>query len=548
MKEVFSRADWWTGQTIYQIYPRSFYDTNGDGIGDLRGIAEKLSYIKSLGVSGVWICPFYEGPMKDFGYDISNYRQVSPLFGSNEDFADLLKKAHQYELKVIVDLVINHTSDQHEWFKASVEDPKGPYGDYYVWVSSDRVPNNWLSVFGGSSWEWNKKRQQFYFHNFLPEQPDLNLHHPEVQNELLDVARYWLEMGVDGFRLDACNCYFHDPSLKNNPTSPSKTEKVQDETNPYFKQVHLYDKSRPENYEFLYRLRNLVDQYENRFLLGEIFCEREEQTTASYAGPGAPLHSAYNFSLLTNEKTPGLVRGAVSRYFSIAKGTAWSFSNHDVVRVVSRWKSSGELSQKDLARLYLTILVGLPGTIILYQGEELGLSEAKIPRELVQDPFGLRMSGDFPGRDGCRTPIPWKNKHEHHRELVPSWLPIPSEHLPLSVAEQDGVDGSTLELARKLFNYRKENPVLGCGDIHFWQDDENLLAYSRSHQIAGKEQSVLVVCSFASFEIKLLDIYEGKVQEELSRGIILSSEGVLTLAPGGSGIVEFEGTTGARLP
>ena len=528
---------WWQGATIYQVYPRSFKDSNGDGVGDLPGLRSKLDHIKSLGVQGIWIGPFFKSPMVDFGYDVSDYMSVSELFGDLEDFKMLLKDCHDRNLKVIIDLVLSHTSDQHPWFQSSMSEPSGPYGDYYVWQDGKdgQPPNNWLAVFGGSAWEWCEERGQYYLHNFLKQQPDLNFHNPKVQEELIRVLRYWAEFGVDGFRLDACNCYFHNPTLQDNPVSPFNHVDVQDETNPYFKQIHLFDKSQPENLEFMKKLRNVVDEFEDRFLLGEIFCDREEETTRLYSAEGYPLHSTYNFSLLRNHRGVGTIRDSVNLFHSISKDTSWSLSNHDVTRVVSRWPNA--IDPEMSAKGYLTLLLSLPGTSILYQGEELGLTEAKIDHAHIQDPFGQQMKSQYLGRDGCRTPMPWDHKIEGCGFTTGNpWLPIPPEHLRLSVSEQDENPQSTLWHTRRMLRFRETSDLIKLGGIHFWQDDPELIVFSRYLEHRG----LLVVASFFDQPLSISGMAGVRVIEEVSWGLKLKAKDCLLITAGGHGLLEIE--------
>lgn len=531
------KKNWWKGAALYQIYPRSFQDSNHDGVGDLRGLLQRLDYIQSLGVQGLWIGPFFKSPMVDFGYDVSDYREVSEIFGTLEDFVELLKECHRRELKVIIDLVLSHTSDQHSWFQQSVQNPSGPFGDYYIWrdAKEGREPNNWLAVFGGSAWEWCEERGQYYLHNFLKQQPDLNFHNPKVQEELCEVLRFWAKLGVDGFRLDACNCYFHNSSFHDNPVSPFNHVDVQDETNPYFKQIHLFDKSQPENLEFMKKLRSVVDEFEDRFLLGEIFCDREEETTRLYSADGYPLHSTYNFSLLHNHRQIGTFRDSVVRFHSISKDTAWSLSNHDVTRVVSRWKAPIESSLS--AKGYLTLLLSLPGMPILYQGEELGLTEALIDRSEIQDPFGQQMKSDYRGRDGCRTPLPWQSDKEFCGfSHTKPWLEIPIEHRDLSVSEQDDNPQSALRHTRRILQFRKESEVLRRGGVHFWQDDPELVVYSRYIDHKG----LLVIASFFDQPLAITGMSGVRVLEEVSWGLKLKSKDCLLITAGGHGLVEIE--------
>lgn len=406
--------NWWRGAAIYQIYPRSFFDTNGDGIGDLPGITEKLDYIASLGVDGIWISPFFTSPMKDFGYDVSDYHDVDPMFGSLEDFKTMLVKAHKLNLKVIIDLVLSHTSDQHPWFK----DP--PKKDWYIWADprpdmfGERVPpNNWVSVFGGPAWTYDENRGQYYLHNFLPEQPDLNFHNPDVQNAMLDVCKFWLYIGVDGFRLDVVNFYFHDRELRDNPPRDADlgpaTQYEGDD--PYSAQNHIYDKTRPENPIFIQRVRALIDQYPERIIIGEGGDDHFFKLAADYCSGDKRLHTIYSPQLCAGAHkrlTADLIRDPVENFLNQAPGAwpTWAFSNHDVVRAASRWCDKGEGFDHNprLSKTLIALLGCLQGSFFLYQGEELGLPEAKLKFEDLQDPWGKHLWPDWQGRDGCRTP------------------------------------------------------------------------------------------------------------------------------------------------
>jgi len=528
---------WWQGCSIYQIYPRSYKDTTGDGVGDLQGIIEKLDYIKSLGVDAIWVCPFYESPMVDFGYDVSDYRKVDPVFGTNQHLKELVSKAHKLGLKVIVDLVMSHTSEKHRWFEESVRDPNGPYGDYYVWVEGKEgtLPNNWLSVFGGPAWSWSPERGAYYFHNFLKQQPDLNLYNEKVKEELFEIVKFWIGFGVDGFRLDACNCYFHDTSLLDNPVSPKQNSKVQDEANPYFQLVHIYDKSQPANVEFLKELRSLVDNYDDKFLIGEIFCDREEETTRLYSANSEPLHSAYNFSLLQNDREVDTIRNAVTKYHTISKSTAWSLSNHDVERVVSRWHDS--LSLQNRAKGYLTILAGMPGIIIVYQGEELGLPEAILRGKESLDPFGNNIDSPYPGRDGCRTPMPWTEDLKGFTDGEP-WLPVPQEHMDNCVSLQESDESSSLNHFKALMKFRNDTEVFKEGSIQFWQDDLELIAFSRFTE----KEAFLVLSSFTNRKLEMKNVHAESIVAEVSFGIHLDNENGeerIALEAGAFGVIKL---------
>jgi alpha-glucosidase len=487
--------DWWRGAVIYQIYPRSFQDSDGDGVGDLRGIVARLPYVAGLGVDAIWISPFFRSPMLDFGYDVSDYLDVDPMFGTLGDFDALVGRAHDLGLRVMIDLVLSHTSDRHPWFRESRSSRDNPRADWYVWADAKpdgTAPNNWLSIFGGPAWEWDTERQQYYMHNFLKEQPDLNFHCPAVQDALLDVARFWLARGVDGFRLDTINFYVHDAELRDNPVLPRELRdySTAPEVNPYNWQDHLYDKSRPENLEFLRRLREVMDERPAITSVGEVGdAQRSMEIVGAYTS-GRRVHMCYAFEFLSGSEPPGGDRIAeVLRRFEhgAPEGWAcWAMSNHDVERHASRWR----LSEAQI-RLYAAILLSLRGSVCLYQGEELGLPEALLAYEDLRDPYGIRMWPKFRGRDGCRTPIPWANDNTYagFSETRP-WLPAPPEHLSRAVSLQNEDPDSTLNFYRRLLTWRRGEPALARGDFAVVAARHDLIAYTRSH--GGRT----VLCAF----------------------------------------------------
>lgn len=326
--------NWWRGAVIYQVYPRSFQDTTGDGLGDINGITERLPHIASLGVDAIWLSPFFKSPQADMGYDVSDYCDVDPLFGALDDFDRMLKEAHRFGLKVMIDQVISHSSDQHPWFKESRSSRDNPKADWYVWADpkpDGTAPNNWLSIFGGPAWEWDGVRKQYYMHNFLGSQPDLNFHNAEVQNALLDSVKFWLDRGVDGFRLDTINFYFHDKLLRDNPPlipDPDATSNDAPDVNPYGMQNHLYDKTQPENIAFLQRFRALLNQYEGRTSVGEVGDgARSLKTVADYTSNGDKVHMCYTFDLLGPEFSASHIKKSVkaSRPASRMAGSAGPF-------------------------------------------------------------------------------------------------------------------------------------------------------------------------------------------------------------------------------
>ena len=478
-----SSRPWWQGAIIYQIYPRSFLDGSGDGVGDLPGITARLDYVAALGVDAVWISPFFKSPMADFGYDVSDYRVVDPLFGSLADFDALIEKAHRLGLKVMIDMVLSHTSIEHPWFTESRQDRHNPRANWYVWADprdDGSPPNNWLSIFGGVAWTWEPRRAQYYLHNFLAAQPDLNFHVPAVREAVLGNVRFWLDRGVDGLRLDAINFCFHDAQLRDNPSKPpaERVGRGFRTDNPYAYQRHVHDNTQPENLGFLAELRALLDRYPDVVALGEVSSEDSAATIAQYTAPGR-LHMAYSFDLLGEDGSPAHIRASAEHLQRHAPNgwPCWSISNHDVERVVSRW---GHPSAPAHLATQLTALVcSLRGAVCVYQGEELGLPEADVPYEALRDPYGITFWPTFKGRDGCRTPMPWSDdEHAGFSQIAP-WLPIPEAHRRLSVARQERDPGSTLHAFRRFMRWRRLHPALLWGDIEFLAADDAILALRR---------------------------------------------------------------------
>ena len=481
--------DWWRGAVIYQVYPRSYLDTDGDGIGDIKGITERLPYIASLGVDAIWLSPFFTSPQADMGYDVSDYCDVDPMFGTLADFDRMMKEAKRLGLKVIIDQVISHTSDQHPWFKESRKSRDNTKADWYIWAAAKpdgTAPNNWLSVFGGPAWEWDGVRKQYYMHNFLTSQPDLNFHNKEVQNAVLQAVKFWLDRGVDGFRLDTVNYYFHDKELRDNPPHVPDSEDAgldAPDVNPYGMQSHLFDKTQPENIEFLKRFRALLDQYPDRTTVGEVGDgARSLKTVAAYTSGGDKLHMCYTFDLLSPDFTPSHIRHCVHSFQKqVADGwVCWAFSNHDVPRHVSRFvEESGE--REAVAKIAISVLASLRGSICLYQGEELGLPEAEIAFEDLRDPYGIRFWPAFKGRDGCRTPMVWEHrKAKAGFSAGKPWLPVPEDHLSMAVDVQEKDEGSVLAHYRATLAFRKLHPALIDGEMQFVATNEDVLAFTRS--------------------------------------------------------------------
>lgn len=521
--------DWWRGAVIYQIYPRSYQDSTGNGIGDLTGITHRLPYVASLGVDAIWISPFFKSPMRDFGYDVADYQNVDPLFGTLNDFRELVARAHALGLKVIIDQVLSHSSSDHPWFAASRASRDNDKSDWYVWADAKpdgTPPNNWLSVFGGSAWQWDSRRKQYYLHNFLVSQPDLNLHHAAVQDALLDTVRFWLDLGVDGFRLDTINFYFHNRELKDNPAldPEQRNDSIAPDVNPYNFQDHLHDKNQPENLQFLKRFRSLLDAYPGAAAVGEVGdAHRGLEIVAAYTSGGDKVHMCYSFALLSAipPSTGHLTRVIGGFEATVTDGWAcWAFSNHDVRRHATRWSQDFGSSPKHL-KLLAGILLSLRGSACIYQGEELGLPEADIHFEDLQDPYGIEFWPDFKGRDGCRTPMVW-NAGKNNAGFSESrpWLPVPDMHRAHAVDVQDPDPASLLNHYRQFIAFRKQHRPLVKGTIELVRQSDAVFCFRR------REDDDIMICAFnLSDETQVLDVPEGRVVTLVGSGFGGTAEG-----------------------
>jgi alpha-glucosidase len=537
---------WWRGGVIYQVYPRSFQDSNGDGIGDLPGIVRRLDYLAQLGVDAIWLSPIFESPQEDMGYDVSNYTDVDRLFGSLEDFDALVERAHALGLKVIIDQVLSHSSDKHPWFRESRVNQTNSRADWYVWADpkpDGTPPNNWPSVFGGRAWEWNPARRQYYFHNFLVSQPDMNFHNPAVQDAVLDVMRFWLERGVDGFRFDTVNYYFHDAKLRSNPPARRK-EHLPYAVNPYDMQEHKYSKSQPENVGFLRRVRTLMDRFPDTTTVGEVGdSHKAVALMAEYTSGTDKLHMCYSFEFLGVEFSAAHFRSRIENFF--AKGPdgwpCWSFSNHDVDRHVSRWAAYGE-SPMALGRQAAALLLSLKGSVCLYQGEELGLPQTDMLFEELTDPPGIRFWPEYKGRDGCRTPIPWNaDEPEAGFTTGKPWLPIKQPQAVLNVAGEEADPESMLNFYRRVLTWRKGQDALVDGDIVFFNTAEPVLAFRRS----AESGNMLCVFNLSpqALTVTVADLApEGQPEGVSGRAVLKGRR--LTLGPNGFAFIADASGTG----
>jgi alpha-glucosidase len=478
-KELFDMMPWWQSATLYQIYPISFSDSNSDGWGDLPGVIARLDYVASLGVDGIWLSPFYRSPWTDYGYDTIDQKDVDPRLGTLADFDQLLAKAHELGLKVLVDQVYTYTSNRHPWFLESRASLEADKANWYLWADAKpdgSPPSNWMSIFGGPAWAWDSGRRQYYMTHFLPEMPHLRVELPEVQEALLDIGRFWLDRGVDGFRLDVINLACVDPALTDNPI-----EDRADFIVPAQRLKGIYDASRPEALRFAGRIREMVDERPDRFLLGEIAGHAPMATAREYTHGNTALHSAYFVLGGGNEPlTAAALRIEIEGWSNDGDGwPTWSVSNHDVMRAITR--AGAGLPSNALGKMLVALLIGARGTALLYQGDELGLPDALLPYEQLRDPASRRFFPDFLQRDGARTPMPWDGNlpHAGFTDGQP-WLPIAKTHPSLSVATQEADTGSTLHLTRALIALRKAEPLLRQGAIAFIDSPAQLLHFTRT--------------------------------------------------------------------
>lgn len=477
-------SDWWRGAVIYQIYPRSFCDSDGDGVGDLAGALSKLDHIADLGCDAIWLSPFFTSPMKDYGYDVSDYTGVDPLFGTLADFDALVARAHELGLKVIIDQVWSHSSDQHAWFAESRASRDNAKADWYVWADAKpdgAPPNNWQAMFGGCAWAWDARRRQYYLHNFLIEQPDLNVRNPAVQDALLDVARFWLERGVDGFRFDVVNFFMQDARLRDNPA----IARTRPPPRPHQFQRQLHSRTQPENLAFIARVRALLDEY-GAYAVGEIEDEEPLKVQRDYTDGPDRLHTAYSFYLLRqNKMNPAIIAEAMQGWAGASGWPAWSLSNHDVVRFPTRLAGGDGRRTK----LMLVLLLALRGTAYLYQGDELGLPHADVPFDRLRDPEAIAFWPHGIGRDGARTPMPWQANAPMagFTRAGDAWLPLDPRHAALAAEAQARDPASVLAFTREAIALRRASPALREGGLTMLDAPEGVLAFERT----GEGQKIL---------------------------------------------------------
>ncbi|TJZ68003.1 alpha-amylase family glycosyl hydrolase [Chitiniphilus eburneus] len=500
---MLNKLQWWQDGVVYQIYPRSFMDGNGDGIGDLAGIRQRLDYLAWLGVDAIWISPIYPSPMADFGYDVSDYVDIHPLFGTLADFDALLGEAHARGMRVILDFVPNHTSDQHAWFTESRASRDNARHDWYIWrdpAPDGGPPNNWLSAFGGSGWEYDAVRGQYYYHAFLKEQPDLNWRNPAVQDAMLDAMRFWLDRGVDGFRIDVIWHLIKDEDFRENPDNPEYHAQMGE----HRRLLSTYNTDRPEVHDVIARMRELLDEYDDRMMVGEIYLPVERLVTY-YGTGGRGVHLPFNFQLIGMAWDPALIRTAIDQYEAALPPHGWPnwvLGNHDNHRIASR-------IGPEQTRLAALLLLTLRGTPTLYYGDELGMCDVPISPDQVQDPLEKNMPGLGLGRDPARSPMQWDDGIGAGFSHATPWLPLGADYPRVNAEALARDPYSLLHLYRKLIHLRDEWSALAVGSYRGFSAGPRLLGYLRERE--GQRLLVLLNFDAAQQVVDLGGMLSGKI-------------------------------------
>ena len=480
---------WWKDGIIYQIYPRSFQDSNADGIGDLAGIVQHLDYLRELGIDGIWLSPINPSPDVDFGYDVSDYHTIDPKFGNLQDFDRLLTEAHKRGIHIILDLVLNHTSDQHRWFQESRLSRSNPYHDWYIWrnpAPGGGAPNNWRSMFGGPGWEFDEKLGQYYFHMFNKHQPDLNWRNPDVRSAMLDIFRYWLDKGVDGFRLDVFNAWYKEANLRDNPRLPGIHRR------PFESYDHIYDVSQPEMIPALQDIRKILDSYPDRYVVGETFLADSAQAR-TYIGSDR-LHAGFDYGYANTPFSARAFGKAIQYWDGLHGDQAWPnyfLNNHDTPRSSTRYAGANDDARlKLLAAMHLTVR----GTPYLYYGEEIGMRDISLSRGQIQDPVGKRYWPFDKGRDGCRSPMQWDSRPFAGFSPSQPWLPVHPNYKVRNVVNQASAPASLLNFYKSLIALRREHSALHAGKLSLIDvGDDALLVYKRFTE----DETMLVVLNFS---------------------------------------------------
>ena len=522
-------ASWWQRGLIYQVYPRSFQDTDGNGVGDLRGVLDRLDYLAGLRVDALWLSPVYPSPMKDFGYDVANYIDIDPLFGTLADFDALIYQTHRRGLKLILDYVPNHTSDEHPWFIDARSSRNSRLRDWYIWrdpAPGGGPPTNWLSHFGGSGWELDPDSGQYYYHSFLPGQPDLNWRNPQVSAAMHDVLRFWLKRGVDGFRVDVLWLLIKDDQFRDNPANPA----WQPGDSPVTSQIMLYTADRPEVQQVVADLRRVCDEFEDRVLIGEIYLPLE-RLVAYYGADLSGAQLPFNFQLLQAQWNARSLATLIADYEAALPRGAWPnwvLGNHDRPRIATRVGI-------DQARVAAMLLLTLRGTPTLYYGDELGMFDVNIPPALVQDPFEKRVPGLGLGRDPCRTPMQWNGSAQAGFTSGKPWLPLDPDYAVVNVAAQRSDPTSLLMLYHRLIELRRSSAALTLGPYQPVAMTGDLLAYMRQsgtqrflialnlggepHALAAPHEGTLALSTYLDRDAELIS---GELHLRANEGIVIA--------------------------
>ncbi|NLI70335.1 MAG: alpha-glucosidase [Firmicutes bacterium] len=508
------KEPWWKEAVIYQIYPRSFLDSGDDGVGDIRGIISKLDYLndgteRSLGIDAIWLNPVYPSPQYDFGYDIMDFRGIDPQYGTMADFEELLREAHKRNIRIIMDIVPSVTSHLHPWFIESRSSRDNPRRDWYIWQDAPpnrKYPNNWLGAFGGRAWDWDKKTGQFYYHNSLPEQPDLNWRNPEVEREILDVLDFWFQKGVDGFRIDVLNYPYKDKYFRSNPYCIG--------IRPYDMQKHLYDKDLPESVEVGKKMRLVADRYPDRMLVAEVYNFDPEEAVRYYGEDRDGPHMVFNFSAAFSPFRASAFQKKVERWEELVADRGWPcyfFSNHDIPRHITRFSLGQGRWATERARVAAAFLLTIRGTPFLYMGEEIGMKSYFMKKKDLMDPVGIRY-WPFYGRDWARTPVQWNDGLHAGFSGAKPWLPVNPDYRECNVQAQENDPGSLLNWYRKLIWLRKKHSALGGGKLIFLRGlPEGLLGYLRRDE----KEEILVLLNFTAAPGKCALLHGSKRVEEL---------------------------------
>lgn len=504
------KQPWWEAGVVYQIYPRSFQDSNGDGIGDLEGIRQRLDYVAGLGVDAIWLSPIFPSPMADFGYDVADYCGVEAMFGDLAQFDALLAEVHARGLRLLLDFVPNHSSTEHPWFVESRSSRNNPKRDWYFWRDpgpDGGPPNNWTSDMGGSSWEFDPTTGQYYLHAFLKEQADLNWRNPEVRQAMTEVLRFWFDRGVDGFRIDVLWHCIKAEDLRDNPLNPAFTPAMGEK----LKVLQHHSAHQPEIHEIAHAFRTLADEYGERLLVGEI-CLPLDQLMTYYGSPEAPgVHLPFNFQLFEAPWDPVAIGEIIAEYEAALPPGGWPnwvLGSHDAPRLAGR---IGEAQARIAAMLLLT----LRGTPTLYQGDELGIGRVAIPPDRIRDPQDLRQPGKGLGRDGARTPMPWSNEPFSGFSTAEPWLPLNEDWPVRNVAVQERDENSMLALYRRLLALRRQLSALSIGDLAMAPAEADVLQYERRHE----DQRLMVALNFGGRERQV------RLPEDVTTHLLLSTEG-----------------------